>query len=169
MVSSGAFVVMGVSGCGKSTVARELAEKINAGFIEADDWHPASNKQKMSSGVPLTDEDRLPWLAEVVSISIAEREKSGSVVVACSALKKSYRDQLRKIHNDTFFVYLSGSKALILQRMQERKGHFMPVALLDSQFDTLEDPRGEAGVVAVDIIDDIEAIVQDALQQLSDL
>ena len=125
---------MGVTGCGKTTVGIALAEALGIEFIDSDDLHSESNKKKMSSGTPLTDADREPWL-QAVSKTLQSHE---SVVVACSALKKSYRSTILAGAPTTKFVHLSGSQELIFARLSERSHHFMPIGLLDSQFQTLE-------------------------------
>ena len=125
---------MGVTGCGKTTVGAALAEALGIEFIDSDDLHPESNKKKMSSGTPLTDSDREPWLQEV-SKTLQSHE---SIVVACSALKKSYRSTILAGAPTTKFIHLSGSRELIFARLSERFHHFMPIGLLDSQFQTLE-------------------------------
>jgi carbohydrate kinase (thermoresistant glucokinase family) len=128
------IVVMGVTGCGKTTVGIALAEKLGIEFIDSDVLHSESNKTKMSSGTPLTDSDREPWL-QAVSEALQRHEK---IVVACSALKKSYRSTILAGSPTTKFVHLSGSQELIFARLSERSHHFMPIGLLDSQFQTLE-------------------------------
>lgn len=136
------LVVMGVSGSGKSTVAEALRDRTGWVFAEADDFHPAANIEKMENGTPLTDEDRGPWL-EALTEWIQARERAGmSSVVTCSALKRSYRDQLRKGGRDVVFVHLHGEHSTLEQRLGGRSGHFMPASLLDSQLDTLE-PLGD--------------------------
>ncbi|ANY09820.1 gluconokinase [Pseudonocardia sp. HH130630-07] len=137
---------MGVSGSGKSTVGTALAERLGAAFTDADGLHPAANVAKMRAGTPLTDTDRAPWL-DLVGARLAEGAGHG-VVVACSALRRSYRDRLRGHAPDTVFVHLTGARDVLAARMGARTDHFMPAALLDSQFATLE-PLGpdEAGVV----------------------
>ena len=128
------IVVMGVTGCGKTSVGIALAEKLGIEFIDSDVLHSDSNKKKMSSGTPLTDSDREPWL-QAVSEALQRHEK---IVVACSALKKSYRSTILAGAPTTKFVHLSGSQELIFARLSERSHHFMPIGLLDSQFQTLE-------------------------------
>lgn len=158
-----AIVVMGVSGCGKSTVGAGLAERLGYRFVEGDSLHPEANVAKMATGTPLTDEDRGPWL-DIIGGVLAEGMRQGSgIVVSCSALKKIYRDRLRAACDGALaFVFLDGSVELLTQRMGERKGHFMPASLLASQLATLEDPRGEPYVAAVDIDAAPEKIVDDA-------
>jgi gluconokinase len=142
MSSSGhPVVVMGVSGSGKSTVGAVLAERLGLAFLDADSLHPASNVAKMARGEPLTDEERWPWLAETGAWLAGTRG-----VVACSALRRSYRDELRSHCPDLVVLHLEASKELLAQRLAERSGHFMPASLLESQLATLEplesDERG---------------------------
>jgi gluconokinase len=136
-------VIMGVSGCGKSTVGRLLVAELGGVFIDADDLHSGANIAKMASGIPLTDEDREPWLHQVGARLAHEDD---TVVVACSALTRSHRDLIRAAAPDAAFVHLHGDRALLAERMTTRPGHFMPVSLLDSQLATLEplgsDERG---------------------------
>ena len=142
------FVVMGVCGTGKTTVASVLAERLGCELAEADDFHSAANIAKMAAGVPLEDADRWPWLQNIAGW-IHERDHAGRpAVVTCSALKRAYRDALRSGSPRIFFIHLAGSRELILDRMQRRKDHFMPASLVDSQFAILE-PLGpdERGVV----------------------
>lgn len=159
-------VVMGVSGCGKSTIAEQLAQKIGAHFKDADELHPARNIELMSAGKPLTDIDRLPWLELVASYARNETADDQTVVIACSALKRKYRDIINTA-GDVLYVYLNGSVELIASRMSSREGHFMPEQLLQSQFDVLEVPDAkDEHVVIVDIDVDIESIVLSAEQQV---
>lgn len=165
-----AVVVMGVSGCGKSSVGEKLAEALHLQFMEGDALHPAANVEKMSKGIPLTDDDRMPWLDRIGEEMRASLEKSEGIIVSCSALKRLYRDRLRAAAGgNLLFVYLEGSRALLMKRMGERKGHFMPVSLLDSQLATLEVPTGEPGVVTVDIDDTVDGIAATALDGLATL
>jgi len=137
------IVVMGPSGCGKSTVGRALAARIGARFLDADDLHPLTNVEKMAAGIPLDDGDRMPWLA-VVGAALRDDTR---IVVACSALKRAYRDAIRDEAPDAFFAELRVERAELEQRMLTRTDHFMPAALLDSQLQALEplDPQ-ERGV-----------------------
>jgi len=165
-----AIIVMGVSGCGKSSVGEKLGEALHLIFAEGDELHPAANVEKMSKGIPLTDEDRMPWLDRIGEKIKASLEKGEGIIVSCSALKRIYRDRLRTAAGgNLFFVYLEGSKALLTKRMAERKGHFMPASLLESQLATLEVPTGEQGVVTVDIDDTVEGIAVTALKSLAAL
>jgi gluconokinase len=163
-------IVMGVSGCGKTSVGERLADVLNCRFIEGDSLHPPANIEKMSAGIPLGDDDRWPWLDIVGSLigdSVARGER---VIVSCSALKKIYRDRLRAAAGGRLaFVFLEGSRAVFDKRMRARAGHFMPASLLDSQFATLEPPTGEPDVVTVDVDLTIDAIVAKALTGLQDL
>jgi gluconokinase len=157
---------MGVSGCGKSTVAGLLAAHLGCDLAEGDDLHPPANVAKMRSGVALTDADRLPWL-ERIAAWIAEHVESGrDGVVTCSALKRSYRDQLRGDNGKVVFVYLRGTKELIAQRLAVRHGHYMPAALLDSQFADLEPPAADEPAITVDIGPPALEIAQRVLQAI---
>lgn len=145
-VVSPLVVVMGVSGSGKTTVGTALAERLGVPYAEADDFHPPENVAKMASGVPLTDEDRAPWLDAIAAWLKAQEGEGG--VVTCSALKRVYRDRLRRAAPEVFFLHLDGSPELIGERLSGRTGHFMPSALLRSQFETLEAlDADEAGAV----------------------
>ena len=154
MAASGlaAIVVMGVSGAGKSTVGRLIAAQLDCPFRDADSFHPKANIEKMASGHPLTDDDRWPWL-EAIAAYIAEHRAAGTTcVVTCSALKRVYRDIVtNKQNGDVRLVYLKGDFDLIAARLKARKGHFMPPALLQSQFDALEEPDGGEHAVMVSI------------------
>jgi len=143
------LVVMGVSGCGKSTVAGLLAGRLGWDLAEGDDMHPAANIAKMSAGHPLDDADRWPWLARIAEWIHTRTTAGRPGIVTCSALKRSYRDMLRG--PSVVFVYLAGSRELIARRLTARHGHFMPAALLDSQFATLEPPGPDEQAITVDI------------------
>jgi len=143
-------IVMGVSGCGKSTVAHLLAERLDGHFRDGDELHPPANIALMASGTPLTDEDRWPWLEQVRDYARHAASEHGVVVIACSALRQRYRDLLGEA-GCVYHVFLDGSRELISGRIRERKGHFMPDSLLDTQFAALESPVGQPRVVTVDI------------------
>ena len=162
-----AIVVMGVSGCGKTSVGARLAELLDAAFLEGDSLHPQANIDKMAAGIPLNDEDRWPWLDEI-AVQMAETLGQGrSIVASCSALRQVYRDRLRQGAGAQLrFVFLDGSHELLSRRMGERQGHFMPTALLESQLATLEVPTGEPGVVTVSIDQPVDAIARDAAEKL---
>lgn len=132
------IVVMGVSGSGKSTIGELLADQFSFPFLEGDDFHPQANVEKMSSGIPLNDDDREPWLVALSKAAGAEVDSEGGCVVACSALKASYRESFLLHVDQVFFVQLNADPALIRARMDEREGHFMSSAMLDSQLATLE-------------------------------
>jgi gluconokinase len=133
-------IVMGVSGSGKSTIGEELAVRLGLPFVDGDHLHPRANREKMARGMPLDDADREPWLESVVAEMDRHRVRGESLVLACSALKRRYRDFLRSGHDDVKFVYLHGSRALLAERLGRRAGHFFDPALLDSQLATMEVP-----------------------------
>ena len=151
-------IFFGVSGAGKTTVGKMLARELNWRFIEADDFHPAANIEKMRRGHPLTDEDRWPWLErlrEQIKRSLAAGENA---VLACSALKRAYRDRLR-VSEEVKFVFLCGDFALVEKQLRSRHGHFMDPDLLQSQFDDLEEPRPDEHMLTVALGRTPEAIV----------
>jgi gluconokinase len=158
------YVFMGVSSSGKSTIGAMVAEKLGAKFIDGDDLHPRANIEKMKSGVPLDDDDREPWLQRINDVVFSLEQKNEIGVVVCSALRKKYRDLIRRGNQKLTFVYLQGDFELVLQRMQARKEHFMPVDLLKSQFDTLETPdQTETDVVVISIDGSMERVVHRCL------
>lgn len=160
-------VVMGVAGCGKSSVGQSLAAKLGDEFIEGDAHHPPANIEKMSAGIPLTDADRDGWLATLAGfIAEAHRAERG-LVVACSALKRRYRDRLRGDCERVVFLHLHGDKGLISSRMGARTAHFMPTALVDSQFADLEMPAADEAVLSYEVTLPAEAIVADACARLT--
>ncbi len=161
-----ALVVMGVSGSGKSTVAEHLAARLGWRYVDGDLFHPAGNVAKMSAGHPLTDEDRWPWL-RAIAAEIDRLSTAGNrAVVACSALKRAYRDILVHGRDDVRIVFLEGTQDLIAKRLAARKGHFMPPGLLDSQFRTLEPPQPRERPVTVSIEAPVETIIDDVIRQL---
>lgn len=159
------IVVMGATGCGKSTIARVLAQRIQAQFIEGDDHHSAINKAKMSSGVPLEDADRWPWLAEVAN---AMRQVTGRSVLSCSALKRVYRDYIYSIlAQPVLFVYLHGSREVLSARLASRRKHFMNTDLLASQLATLEQPGDDEYSITVNVDSKIPDIVESIEKELA--
>ncbi len=151
------IVVMGVSGSGKSTVGAALAQRLRVPFGDADDFHPPANIEKMTAGEALDDDDRHPWL-EVIGEWLADRYVGG--VMSCSALKRKYRDQMRQHCPDVEFLHLAGSREVIGRRQSSRPGHFMPAALLDSQFDTLEPLESDERGITIDVDQDIDSIIE---------
>ncbi|WP_231687093.1 gluconokinase [Arthrobacter alpinus] len=159
------IVVMGVSGCGKTTVGERLGQELGLAFIDGDSLHPAENVAKMTAGTPLNDADRAPWLAAV------GRELAGSpggLVIACSALKRHYRDAIRAQAPEVFFVHLAGSREVLAARMEGRTGHFMPAGLLDSQLATLEKLGADELGVVLDISAPPKILVGAAVVRLED-
>lgn len=157
------FFVMGVSGCGKSTIGKLLAETLHYPFFDGDDYHAEANVEKMAAGHPLTDEDRMGWLATLNQL--AKKHRKTGAVITCSALKESYRALLaQQLSEQVYFVYLSGSFELIMGRLQQRKGHFMPPTLLKSQFEALEPPLG---AIKVSIDNPPEKVVSEIMAMVS--
>jgi len=146
-----AIVVMGVSGSGKTTVARLLAGRLGWAFAEADEFHSPANVAKMRAGVALNDDDRRPWLAAIADRIDSAREANEPIVVTCSALKRRYRDILVASRPDVALVYLKGDYDTIAQRMAARPHHYMPVSLLKSQFEALEEPAADEHAIVLDI------------------
>jgi gluconokinase len=159
------IVVMGVSGSGKSTVGAALAQRLGVPFADADDFHPPANIAKMKAGIPLGDDDRYPWL-EAVGGWLADHCGTGGVM-SCSALKRKYRDLLRKHCPQTEFVHLSGSPEVVAARQASRPGHFMPASLMASQFATLQPLEPDERGVTLDVSRDIDSIVESYLGQVS--
>jgi carbohydrate kinase (thermoresistant glucokinase family) len=157
---------MGVSGSGKSTVATLLARGLGWPFRDADEFHPEANIAKMKSGVPLTDEDRWPWLQAIAAFIDEERARGAHAIVTCSALKRAYRRIIIGDRPDVRLIYLKGDEALIAARLAARHGHFMPPSLLQSQFDALEEPSSKERPIAVPIELKSEEIVQRILGEL---
>jgi gluconokinase len=160
------IVVMGVSGCGKSTIASMLAERLHWIYEDGDWFHPRSNIEKMHAGKPLTDEDRWPWLHAIAAWIDATRRAGNHGVVACSALKRCYRDVLVGERRDVRIVFLKGERDLIARRLAARDGHFMPPSLLDSQFAALEEPLAEERPIVVSIVPHPREIVEAIVQNL---
>ena len=160
-------VVMGVSGCGKSTIGAEYAQRQSLPFMDADDYHPQSNVDKMAAGIALTDDDRWPWLTRLAEVMRENADKTGGVVCGCSALKRIYRDHLsEKIGLPIVFVLLDGTKEMLFARMSARKDHYMPPSLLDSQLAILERPDESEPAFTISIDQDVEKIVDRIEQKL---
>lgn len=160
------IVVMGVASSGKTSLGERLAERLAWPFRDADSFHPPANVAKMSAGIPLTDEDRKPWLAAIAAWIDELRSSGGTGIVTCSALKKAYREVIVGERPDVALVYLRGSRELIGQRMAARQHHFMPPALLDSQFATLEEPGADENPLVVQVEASKEAIVDQVVREL---
>ncbi|MFJ9666048.1 gluconokinase [Streptomyces sp. NPDC101219] len=160
-------VVMGVSGTGKTTVGTLLAARLGVPYAEADDFHPPANIEKMSAGTPLTDDDRAPWLDAIGDWARGRTGLGG--VVSCSALKRAYRDRLRDAAPDLLFLHLTGDRSLVAERLAQRTGHFMPTALLDSQFATLQPLDPDEAGVAVDVAAGPTEVTEQALAALGEL
>ena len=163
-----AIIVMGVSGSGKSTIGALLAEALGWPFADADGFHPAANVAKMAAGQPLTDADRGPWLDAIAAHIGASRTAEQPVVVACSALRRTYRERLRAGHGDLIFLHLAGAPEVIATRQAARQGHFMPPSLMASQFATLEDPAAEADAVTVSVQASPHEVVGNILSSLGE-
>jgi gluconokinase len=147
---------MGVSGAGKTAVGESLAKRLGWPFVDGDDLHPASNIRKMTAGVPLTDEDRFPWLQKIRDAIVEHAGSGRSAIVACSALKRTYRKLLLQGQPDTRLVYLRGTPDVLERRLRERRGHFFDPNLLGSQLDTMEEPED---AVVIDVDRDLGAVV----------
>lgn len=163
-----AILLMGVAGCGKTTVGRTVASKLGWIFHDADQFHPPGNIRKMSAGIPLAESDREPWLAAVAE-AMAQCRRSGTpAVFACSALRRRYRDKLLGIPHasDVALIYLQGDRPLIASRLQNRTGHFMPATLLDSQFHTLEEPGLDEDPIVIDITSPLPGVVSEITNRL---
>lgn len=157
------YIIMGVSGCGKTSVGQELAARLKCPFFDGDDFHPPGNVAKMASGQPLSDDDRTPWLARLHTLIREQLDKGETAVLACSALRKKYRNQLRTGNDRVQFIYLDGTFDLIWQRMATRTDHYMKAEMLQSQFDTLERPsKQEAITLSID--QPVDKIISDILR-----
>jgi gluconokinase len=157
---------MGVSGCGKSTIAQLLSDRLGWPFEEGDSLHPAANVVKMAAGHPLTDADRWPWLEKVADWIEGELDAGKNGIITCSALKRSYRDILDRRGSGVEFIYLAGTHAEIEARLNHREGHFMPASLLESQFATLEEPGADEPAIRVDIESGNPQVVANILSEL---
>lgn len=166
-MTGNSIIVMGVSGCGKSTIGALIAQRLGAKFIDGDDLHPRANIEKMRRGEPLNDHDRAPWLERIRDAAFSLENKSEQGIIVCSALKKAYRDQIRDGNQNVTFLFLDGDKALIIERMRARKGHFMKTDMLESQFATLQRPSAEeTDVLTISIASDIDRVVEQAITAL---
>jgi carbohydrate kinase (thermoresistant glucokinase family) len=170
MTAPPVLLVMGVSGSGKTTVGKALAGALAWPFQEGDDLHPPANIAKMEAGQPLTDDDRAPWLAAIAHWLDGQAMRGEPGVITCSALKRSYRDRLRKDRPQLWLVFLEGSRAVLAERLARRRGHFMPPSLLDSQLAALEAPGEDEPVIDIDIeapvedqVSAVEAVLGEAL------
>jgi gluconokinase len=161
------IVVMGVAGCGKSSIGKALAAALSATYLEGDEFHPAENIAHMAAGIALTDADRAGWL-KALAARLAQGVAQGErMVLACSALKRSYRDHLREGDPQLYFVHLSGSRELIAERMSQRQGHYMPLSLLDSQFRDLEPPGPDEKAYTCNIKAPPDVLYRQVLDHLS--
>lgn len=158
------IILMGVAGCGKSSVGDAISARTGIAYRDGDDLHPAANVEKMRAGIPLTDEDRWPWLDQVGR----ELADKAPLIIGCSALKRVYRDRIRALAGGPVtFVHLAGSRDLIAGRMAQRTGHYMPLSLLDSQFAALELPQPDEGALTADISQPLEALVDGIVKGLN--
>jgi gluconokinase len=151
IVNRGLYVVMGVAGSGKSTIGAAFARALDVAFVEADDYHPAKNVERMALGIPLTDADRAPWLKTLATKLRKAKQAGRGLVMSCSALKRAYRDVLRAQVPELQLIFLKGQRALVAQRLADRRGHFMPATMLESQFTTLEEPTPDERAWICDI------------------
>lgn len=158
------IVIMGVCGTGKTSVGIALANHLGCRFLDGDDLHTRHNVKKMASGQPLNDEDREPWLVRIGDVFFSLANRSATGVIVCSALKKKYRDILRQ-DNDLLFVHLHGSFDLVCERMRKRSGHYMKESMVQSQFDTLENPGpDEPDVISIDITPPLDEVIQNVIK-----
>ena len=163
---TGLYVMMGVCGSGKSLIGAKLARELGIAFVEGDALHPPENVERMSAGIPLTDEDRHGWLLAIAARIREARDAGTGLVISCSALKRRYRDLLRSLGDaEVRFVYLAGCRALIEERMAKRSGHFMPPALLDSQLAILEEPAPDEGAWTCDVSETPDRIVANLVRR----
>jgi gluconokinase len=167
IVNRGLYVVMGVSGSGKSLIGAALARALGIDFVEGDEYHPAENVERMARGIPLTDDDRAGWLRALGTRLREARDAGTGLVMSCSALKRSYRDVLRAEAGELRFVFLKGQRALLAERLAGRRGHFMPTSLLESQLATLEEPSADEDAWVCDIRLSPKDIVADLVASAS--
>lgn len=162
------IIVMGVSGSGKTTLAKALSKQLQFRYVEADDFHSAEAKQKMAAGIPLTDDDRLPWITRMCDDLQLQAKQAQSCILSYSGLRAEHRNAFRALPFDKVFIFLHGDQQIILQRMEQRHGHYMPAALLQSQFDSLESPLGEADVITVELNGTMDSVLQQAEQKITE-
>ncbi|MEZ8082729.1 gluconate kinase [Enterovibrio norvegicus] len=168
-MAGSSVIVMGVCASGKTTIGALLAKRLDRKFIDGDDLHPRANIQKMSSGEPLNDDDRMPWLERIRDAAYSLESKNEHGVIVCSALKKKYRDQIREGNQNVTFLFLDGDMDLIMARMRARKGHFMKENMVKSQFETLDRPDNEPQTITVSIDCDIETVVDRAAKAMLEM
>ena len=170
MAKGKSFILMGVSSTGKTSVGTAVADRLGIKLIDGDDLHPRANIIKMGQGQPLNDEDRAPWLERIRDAAFSLEQKSEVGIIVCSALKKKYRDLIREGNDSVKFLFLHGSFELVLQRMKQRKGHYMKAEMLKSQFETLEIPQAdEPDVIRIDIDGTFDEVVERCVNALKPL
>ena len=165
---TGLYVVMGVSGCGKTVIGTAFARALGVPFVEGDEFHPPENVKRMAAGIPLTDHDRAGWLTALAERLRVANDAGTGLVMSCSALKRKYRDVLRVGAPDLRFVLVKGQRNLIAERLANRRGHYMPPSLLDSQIATLEEPSPDEHAWVYDVAELPERIVADLVKRVSD-
>lgn len=164
------FVFMGVSGSGKSVVAKQIADNLNAAFLDGDFLHPKANILKMRSGTPLNDNDRMPWLNLISNAAFAMSNVNDISIIICSALKEKYRDIIRGENENVHFIYLKGSFDVISQRLAKRQGHYQKTGMLQSQFDALEEPTAnEKDVYAINIEQPLNGVIEDSMKVINSI
>lgn len=164
------FVFMGVSGSGKSVVAKQIADNLNAAFLDGDFLHPKANILKMRSGTPLNDNDRMPWLNLISNAAFAMSNVNDISIIICSALKEKYRDIIRGENENVYFIYLKGSFDVISQRLAKRQGHYQKTGMLQSQFDALEEPTAnEKDVYAINIEQPLNGVIEDSMKVINSI
>lgn len=170
MAKGKSFILMGVSSTGKTSIGTALAQRLGIKLIDGDDLHPRANILKMGRGQPLNDEDRAPWLERIRDAAFSLEQKSEVGIIVCSALRKKYRDLIREGNDSVKFLFLHGSFELVLERMKQRKGHYMKTEMLQSQFDTLEIPQAdEPDVIRIDIDGTFDEVVERCIRALKPL
>ena len=163
----GRYVVMGVSGCGKTTIGTALARALASPCVEGDEFHPRANIERMAAGIALTDADRAPWLRALADRLRQARDERAGLVISCSALRRVYRDTLREGDRDVRFIFLDGPRDVIAERLASRTGHYMPASLLDSQLAALEPPGPDERAWTCDVTDSPDDIEADLLERIA--